>query len=112
MKITTTAAEPLEKLYMDIVVLPESDLGNKYGLVVQDDLTRYLIVAPMNNQESETVARTFVEHVICKFGTPLEIVTDNGSNFVSSLMKNICKILKIKKITTSPYNPQANLVER
>ena len=87
-------------------------MGNKYGLVVQDDLTRYLIVAPMNNQESETVARTFVEHVICKFGTPLEIVTDNGSNFVSSLMNNVCKILKIKKITTSPYHPQANLVER
>ena len=92
MKITTTAAEPLEKLYMDIVVLPESNWGNKYGLVIQDDLTRCLIVAPMENQESETVARTFVEHVICKFGTPLELVTDNGTNFVSSLMKNICKI--------------------
>ena len=112
MKITTTAAEPFEKLYMDIVVLPESNRGNKYGLVVQDDLTRYLIVAPMENQESETVARTFVEHMICKFGAPIELVTDNGTNFVSSLMKNICKILKIKKITTSPYHPQANLVER
>ena len=50
--------------------------------------------------------------MICKFGAPIELVTDNGTNFVSSLMKNICIILKIKKITTSPYHPQANLVER
>ncbi|XP_058448821.1 uncharacterized protein LOC131428795 [Malaya genurostris] len=112
MKITTTSSEPFEKLYMDIVVLPESDWGNRYGLVMQDDLTRYLIVAPMTNQESSTVAQTFVDHYICKFGTPAELVTDNGTNFVSSLMKNVCKILKIKKITTSTYHPQANLVER
>ena len=112
MQITTTASEPFEKLYMDIVVLPESDLGNRYGLVMQDDLTRYLTVAPMENQESQTVARTFVENYICKFGVPLELVTDNGANFVSTLMKDVCKILKIKKITTSPYHPQANLVER
>ena len=41
MIITTTAAEPFEKLCMDIVVLPESNWGNEYRLVVQDDLTRY-----------------------------------------------------------------------
>ena len=76
MKITTTASEPFEKVYIDIVILPESDFGNKYALVMQDDLTRYLIVAPMDNQEAETVARTFVENYICKFGTPLELVSD------------------------------------
>lgn len=61
MAITTTSTEPFEKIYMDIVVFPESDYNNKYGLVMQDDLIRYLVVAPMVNQEAETVARTFVE---------------------------------------------------
>ena len=112
MKITTTSSEPFQKIFMDIVVLPESNSGNRYGLVIQDDLTRYLTVAAMENQESYTVAKTFVENFICKFGTPMEVVTDQGANFVSNLMKNVCKILKIKKITTSAYHPQANLVER
>lgn len=79
---------------------------------MQDDLTRFLTVSPMDNQESDTVARTFVENFICKFGTPREIVTDQGSNFMSEVFKNICKILKIHKINTSAYHPQANLVER
>ena len=112
MKITTTASEPFEKVYIDIVVLPESDCGNKYALVMQDDLTRYLIVAPMDNQEAETVAKTVVANYICKFGTPLELESDQGSNFMSAVFKNICKILKIKKLNTSAYHPQANLVER
>ena len=62
MKITTTASEPFEKVYIDIVVLPESDCGNKYALWLQDDLSRYLIVAPMDNQEAETVAKPIVEN--------------------------------------------------
>ena len=53
-KIATTASEPYEKVYIDIVVLPESDFGNKYALFMQDDLTRYLIVASMDNQGAET----------------------------------------------------------
>ena len=39
-------------------------------------------------------------------------MTDQGANFTGALMRNVCKILKIKKIVTSAYHPQANLVER
>lgn len=112
MKITETSSEPMLKVFMDIVILPESEKGNKYGLVIQDDITRYLTVLPMENQEATTVAKTFVEGFICNFGTPLEIVTDQGTNFMSQVFKNLCKLLKIKKINTSAYHPQANLVER
>lgn len=112
MKITTTSSEPFQKIYMDIIILVQSEDNNRYGLVIQDDLTRFLTVAPMPDQESETVAKTFVDYFICRYGCPLEVVTDQGANFMSSLMKNVCKLLKIKKICTSAYHPQANLVER
>lgn len=112
MKITTTASEPFEKLYMDIVMFPESHWGNNCALTVQDDLTRFLTIIPIHNQEASTVARALVEGVICKFGTPCEIVTDQGTNFMSKMLKEVCKLLHIKKINTSAYHPQANLVER
>lgn len=112
MKITTTSVEPFQKVYMDIVILTLSEDNNRYGLVIQDDLTRYLVVAPLPDQESATVARAFVENFICRFGAPLEVVTDQGANFMSNLLKHTCRILKIKKINTSAYHPQANLVER
>lgn len=112
MKITTTASEPFEKMFMDVVVLPESDWGNKYCLVMQDDLTRFLVVAPMHNQKAETVSRTLVENWICRFGTLCELVTDQGTNFMSKVFSDVCKILKIRKINTSAYHLQASLVER
>ena len=112
MKITSTSYEPFDKIYMDVVMLPVSNNGYNCGLVIQDDLSRYLVVAPMVNQESNTVARTFVENFICKFGAPKEVVSDRGTNFVSKLLTHTCKILRIKKIVTSAYHPQANLVER
>lgn len=112
MKITTTSYEPFDKIYMDVVMLPVSTNGFNCGLVIQDDLSRFLTVAPMENQESTTVARSFVEQFICKFGAPKEVVSDRGTNFVSKMMQHVCKILHIKKIVTSAYHPQANLVER
>ena len=79
---------------------------------MQDDLTRYLIVTPMANQEATTVAEKFVENVVCFTGAPNELVTDQGTNFMSQVMKDVCSLLKIKKINTSAYHPQGNIVER
>jgi hypothetical protein len=45
-----------------------------------------------------TVARGFVEEIILKFGIPQTILTDQGSNFMSEVFGNVCKLLKIKNI--------------
>jgi hypothetical protein len=54
-----------------------------------------------------TVARAFVEEIILKFGIPQSILTDQGSNFMSEVFGNVCKILKIKRIKCTAYHPQA-----
>jgi len=43
-----------------------------------------------------------------KFGIPQELLTDQGSNFLSDLFTNVCKLLRIKRNKTSPYRPQTN----
>ena len=50
--------------------------------------------------------------IFSRVGIPGEILTDQGVNFMSSLISQLCAVLGIKKINTSPYHPQANgLVE-
>lgn len=44
----------------------------------------------MPDQESETLARTFVDYFICRYGCPLEVVTDQGAHFVSSALWKMC----------------------
>jgi hypothetical protein len=109
MEITTTAHQPFEKCCLDIVgPLTETQSGNKYILTFQDELSKLLIACPIQKQDAETVAREFVKHVILKVGTPKTILTDQGTNFMSDTFKNICKMLRIKKLRTTPFHPESN----
>jgi hypothetical protein len=62
----------------------------------------------IDNNEASTVARHVFEHWICRFGTPLEIVTDNGREFCNLLSKELYKLLQSKHTTTTLYWPQCN----
>lgn len=109
MAITTTSHKPFQKLFMDIVgPLPETSLSNKYILTAQDDLTKYSFAIAISNMEAKTVAEALVTNIICSFGTPESILTDQGSNFLSQIFKNICKFFNIKKLQTTAYHPQSN----
>ena len=51
--------------------------------------------------------------IFTRTGLPLKIVSDQGSQFVGSVMSDLCKLLGIDKVETTPYHPQGNgLVER
>ncbi len=109
MVITTTATKPFERCFLDVVgPLPETESGNKYILTFQDDLTKFNLNIPMKDQEAATVAEHFVKNIICYYGIPEILVTDRGTNFLSELFKNTCKMLKIKKIQTTSYHPESN----
>lgn len=109
MEITTTSEKPFDKIFLDIVgPFPISNKGNRYILTLQDDLSKYIAGIPIPNQEVSTIAKKLVTQIICIYGVPKIIVTDQGSNFTSQLFKDVCKILKIKKLNSSAYHPQTN----
>ena len=48
-----------------------------------------------------------------RFGVPREILTDQGANFTSKLLSELCRMLHIHPIRTTPYHPKTDgLVER
>lgn len=109
MEITTTSTTPFEKVFLDIVgPLTLTENGNKYILTLQDDLTKYSRAFAIPNHEAKTISKQFVENFICDFGIPRTIVTDQGKDFTSDLLKNVSKLLKIKQINCSAYHPQSN----
>ena len=82
--------------------------GNKYILTFQDDLSIFIIAIPIPQQYAETNAKEFGLNVVLKFGAPAQILTDQGSNFLSDLFKNMFKILRIRKIQTTAFHPESN----
>ena len=60
-----------------------------------------------------TIAEMLVKEYICRYGVPQHLHTDQGRNFESKLIKEVCELLGIKKTRTSPYHPQSDgIVER
>lgn len=109
LRITTTAVKSFEKVALDIVgPLPLSNYGNSFLLTLQDNLTKFSMAIPLRDQKAVTVSRKFVEEYMCIFGLPESILTDQGTNFMSSVFKNMCKLLRIKKINTTAYHPESN----
>ena len=109
MVITDTPLDAFDKVSMDIVgPLPYTRAGNIYVLTIQDDLTKYSLTIPLVSFTSEEIAETFMKNVICQYGCPKAILTDQGSSFVGSVMKKFAKVLNIEQYKTSAFHPQSN----
>ena len=101
-------SRPFEYVSMDVCgPYPVSERRNKYVLVITDHFTKWVEAYPIPDQEAPTIAARF-EQFVNQFGYPDVVLTDQGRNFESSLLKEMCVRLKIDKRTTSAYHPQCN----
>lgn len=107
------ATRPFQRVFVDFVgPLPRSKAGNAYLLTVVDAFSKFIILVPTRNQTASTTVRALTRHVFSHYGFPEYLVSDNGTNFRSNLMRDLCLSCGIKHVFTSPYNPGANNVER
>lgn len=106
-------AEPFHRVAADIVgpLDPRKTKGNKYILTIIDFATRYPEAVALSDIETERVAEALVD-VFSRVGVPRKILTDQGSQFTSDVMKEVSRLLSLTRITTTPYHPMCNgLVE-
>ena len=103
------AGNPGQFVSVDILgPFPEDSKANKYILVVVDHFTKWGEAFPIPNQEAITVAQVLCNEWFFRFSPPEGLHSDQGRQFESKLLQEICRILQIKKTHTSPYHPQGN----
>ena len=66
------------------------------------------MVFPTPGQKTECIARLLVDEVVPCFGVPKALLCDRGTNLLSFLMKDICKMLGIEKLNTTASQPQCS----
>uniref|UniRef100_A0A1B0G9X5 Integrase catalytic domain-containing protein n=1 Tax=Glossina morsitans morsitans TaxID=37546 RepID=A0A1B0G9X5_GLOMM len=94
---------------MDIAEpLLASNAGNKYVLVVIDYFSKWSEIYPIANQEAKTIAKVFVNNWVTRFGTPIELHSDQDRNFETSIFQEVCQIFGINKTRTTPVHPQSD----
>jgi hypothetical protein len=101
--------EPFEKWALDFVG-PISPMSRKknYILVCTDYVTLWVEAKALFRATKKYVVEFIYEDIFTCFGVPREIVTDQGTQFTSKLMRELTEKYGIKHCKTSPYHPQAN----
>ena len=105
---------PFDRVAVDLIgpIYPASDRGHRFILTLVDYATRYPEAVPLKDIETETVAEALV-NMFSRVGIPKEVLSDRGSQFMSKVMKEVCRLLSVKQLFTTPYHPMCNgLVEK
>uniref|UniRef100_A0A251SMQ5 Putative reverse transcriptase domain-containing protein n=1 Tax=Helianthus annuus TaxID=4232 RepID=A0A251SMQ5_HELAN len=107
--IPVTAAWPFQKWGVDIVgPFPRSSGSAQYLLVAVDYFTKWVEARPFTVISGYNVTRFFWEQIVCRFGLPLYIISDNAKQFAENPFKRWCENLKINQVFSSVAHPQGN----
>ena len=94
---------------MDILgPFPLASAQKKCLIVAIDYFTKWIEAKPLAKITTKQVAQFFWENVICRYGIPQVLVTDNGTQFNNDEFQGYCRDYDIKLRFTSVAHPQAN----
>ena len=100
---------PFERVATDIIgPLPTTESGNRYIVCFIDYLTKWTEAKAIPSQHAEEVAKALVSEVVVRHGCPNVLLSDRGTNYMSQLVKHVCKFFEIHTTHSTPYHPQTD----
>ena len=87
---------------VDILKVPMSSRGNQYLLVIQDYFSKWPFAIPLPDQKAERIVQVLEDQVFTLVGPPHRLHSDQGRNFESYILLELCKAFSVTK---SPYYP-------
>ncbi|GJS53453.1 reverse transcriptase domain-containing protein [Tanacetum coccineum] len=109
-----TSPWPFYKWGIDIAgPFPEGPGKVKFLIVAIDYFTKWIEAKAVATITGNQVKKFVWDNIVCRFGLPGEIISDNGKQFRDNPFKDWCEKLCIRQCFASVKHPQANgLVER
>jgi transposase InsO family protein len=94
---------------IDIIrkITPKASNGHEFILVAIDYFTKWVEATSFSILKAKHVARFIESNIICSYGVPHEIISDNGMHFEDEVQRILQKY-GVKHHKSSPYQPQTN----
>ena len=99
---------PLDLISVDFVKLEVGKGGFQYILVIVDHFTKYAQAYPTRNKSSITASKRLYDDFVMRFGFPTRLLSDQGGEFQSKVLKQLHELAGVKGSRTTPYHPQCN----
>lgn len=106
--VNIQSSESLELVCLDYLTLETSKGGYQHILVITDHFTKYAVAIPTRNQTAKTTAEAFYNKFVLHYGLPKRLHSDQGANFESKLIRELCDLTGIEKSRTTPYHPMGS----
>ena len=103
-----------ERVAMDLLDMSVTTAqGNRYVLVMVDCFSRWTEACPLPDKTALGSGCVFFTQVVCRFGMPIVIHSDQRREFENKIMQELCILCGSHKTRTTPYHPESDgLVER
>ena len=100
----------MELVHLDFLTLggKADDHMNVSILIGTDHFTKYAQAYVTSKQTAAIVAKTLWENFLVQYGWPEKILTDQVKSFENNLIWELCELVQVKKLHTSPYHPETN----
>lgn len=103
------ASRPLEVVLVGYTMLERTMDVRENVLVMTDVFTKFSQAFTTRDQKADTTAKTILREWFPKYGVPESLHLDQGRNFASAVIAELCKLYGVKKTCTTPHHPQGNL---
>ncbi|XP_026449035.1 uncharacterized protein K02A2.6-like [Papaver somniferum] len=102
---------PFHRWGLDIIgqINPTSSGRHKYIITATEYSSKWVEAITLRDYSGATIAAFIKEHIICRFGAPMIICSDNGTSFVNQTVTDLLDQYGIKFHTSTVYYPQGNV---
>uniref|UniRef100_A0A2N9HVA1 Uncharacterized protein n=1 Tax=Fagus sylvatica TaxID=28930 RepID=A0A2N9HVA1_FAGSY len=107
---TMASPWPFSAWGMDVIgaITPKASNGHEFILVAIDYFTKWVEACSFKNVTQVAVTRFVKNNIICRYGMPEMLITDNASNLNNRMMDQLCQQFKIQHHNSAPYQPKMN----
>ena len=82
--------------------------GFSYILLPVDYVSKWVEVIATRTNDAQVVMSFVRSNILCRFGIPRAIISDQGTHFCNKLLENMLKKYGVTHRVATPYHPQTN----
>ncbi|XP_063942623.1 uncharacterized protein LOC108203423 [Daucus carota subsp. sativus] len=109
-EVVDTWMTPILKFIQEDLIgeLPKAKGGVRYAVVAVDYFTKWAEAAPLATITAKKITSFVFNSIVCRFGIPYKLISDNGKQFDSKELKKLCDDLNLRRNFAAVYHPQSN----